>query len=163
MALTASQRLRYNLLLSWFGFWQVPLIGLSGARVVDYTPERCVVRLPLRRRNRNHLGSMYFGALAIGADTAGALVALFENRRRGNAASIVFKDFTAQFLKRPEGDTLFTCKDGAAVCAAFDETLRTGERVNVPVRVVATTPDKLGDEPVAVFALTLSLKRRAAK
>ena len=163
MPLPWSTRLKYNLLLTWFGFRQIPLIGSAGVRLVDMDGERCVLRIPLKRRNKNHLGSMYFGALAIGADTAGALIALLENRRRGNPLSFVFKDFQAEFLKRAEAETHFTSTDGAAVRAAFDEAVRTGERVNVTVQVTATTPSKFGGEPVAIFRLTLSLKRRAGK
>jgi hypothetical protein len=39
-------------------------------------------------------------------------------------------------------------------------TLESGEREEATVHVVATVPSKLGDEPVARFELTLSLKRR---
>ncbi len=163
MALTSLQRLKLNCLLLLFGLKDIPLIGTAGVRIVELDDTRCVIRVPMKRRNKNHLGSMYFGALAIGADCAGALMAFFENRRRGNPVNFVFKDFHADFLKRPEADTLFSCSDVAAVRAAFDEALRTGERVNVPLQVVATTPAKLGDEPVAIFKLTLSLKKRAAR
>lgn len=160
MPLTAFQRFKLNLLVRWFGFKDVPLIGTAGVRVVDLDAERCVVKVPLKRRTKNHLNSLYFGAFAIGADTAGALLAIVESRRHGNAVSLVFKDFKGEFLKRAEADTLFTCTDGQAVRAAFTAALRTGERVNVPVRIVATTPEKFGDEPVAVFTLTLSLRKR---
>ena len=37
---------------------------------------------------------------------------------------------------------------------------RTGERVTLPVEIVATVPDRHGDEPVARFTLGLSVKRR---
>ena len=38
---------------------------------------------------------------------------------------------------------------------------RTGERVTIPVDVVATVPKRYGDEPVARFTLGLSLKKKA--
>lgn len=163
MPLTRFERFKLNLILWVFGTRDVPLIGTSGGRIVEFEGDRCVVRVPLNRRNKNHLGSMYFGALCIGADTAGGLVALQENRRHGNAVNFIFKDFRAEFLKRPEDDTHFTCTDGATVRAGFDEALRTGERVNVPLNITATTPAKFGDEPVAQFHLTLSLKKRSTR
>jgi hypothetical protein len=46
------------------------------------------------------------------------------------------------------------------VRAAVEETDRTGERVTLPVEVVATVPKKYGDEPVARFTMGLSLKRK---
>lgn len=163
MPLTRFERFKFNLFLRLFAIRDVPLIGIARVRVVDLDDTRCVVCVPLIRRNKNHLGSMYFGALCIGADTAGGLIAMRENRRCGNAVSIVFKDFRADFLKRPEADTHFTCADVVAVRAGFDETMRTGARVSIPMRVTATTPSKLGTEPVAEFHLTLSIKKRSAK
>ena len=35
-----------------------------------------------------------------------------------------------------------------------------GERVTLPVDVVATVPEKYGDEPAATFTMGLSLKKR---
>jgi hypothetical protein len=35
-----------------------------------------------------------------------------------------------------------------------------GERENMPVHITATVPSKLGEEPIAKFVLTLSLKRK---
>jgi hypothetical protein len=52
----------------------------------------------------------------------------------------LFKDFDAKFLKRAEGDTHFTCNDGDKVRAAVDEAIATGERVNIPLKIVATVP-----------------------
>lgn len=147
-----------NLYLRAFALTKVPLIAWTGARVVEVGDDRCVVRIRLRRRTRNHLRSLYFGVLMVGADVAGGLLAFRRITAAGRRVSFAFKDVEASFLKRAEGDTFFTCSDGAAVAAAVDETFATGERVNQPVRVVATVPDKLGDEPVATFVLTLSVK-----
>ena len=55
---------------------------------------------------------------------------------------------------------LFTCEDGEAIGALVSRAIGSGEREELPVRIVATVPDKLGEEPVADFTLTLSLKRR---
>jgi acyl-coenzyme A thioesterase PaaI-like protein len=151
---------RQNLYLKLFGLFKVPLISWVGARVVEMDERRCVIRIPLERRTKNHLGSLYFGVLAVGADVAGGLMAADRIRRSGQPINLVFKDFKAEFHKRPEGATYFTCEDGEAIGAMIDETLRTGERVHRTVRVVATVPDKLGAEPVATFDLTLSLKHK---
>ena len=102
---------------------------------------------------------MYFGALCIGADAAGGMIAAkLLAQLKGAKGSLIFKDFKANFLKRPEGDTIFTCKDGARIKAAVDQAHQSGERVDLPVHVIATVPSKFGDEPVATFVLTLSLK-----
>lgn len=129
--------------------------------VLELDDRRCVIRIPLTWRTRNHLRSMYVAVLAVGAECAGGLLAMRRIEQRPEKISLVFKDIRAEFLKRAEGHVHFTCDDGAAIAALVDEVARTGERGNLPVRIVATVPAQ-GDDPVARFELTLSLKRLTA-
>src|SRR4051812_37497364 len=103
--------LRETLVLRSFGFFKIPLLFFVSPSVVELTDEKCVVKIPLNRRTRNHLGSMYFGTLAIGADCAGGLIAMRLIQAEKAKVSLVFKDFKAEFLKRPEGDVHFTSED----------------------------------------------------
>ena len=138
---------------------KIPLLAWVRPRILHLDDTQTVVKIPLNRRTKNHLNSMYFGTLACGADIAGALIAIRHIEKSKAKVSLVFKDFKAEFLKRPEADTVFTCGDGKIVEALVDEAIRTGERVNAVVHVVATCPSKFGSEPVAKFELTLSLKK----
>src|SRR5215471_21796021 len=108
--------------------------------VVEATPRRTVVRIPLARRSRNHLGSMYFGALCAGADLAGALTAMRRIEASGRRVSLIFKDVHARFFQRAEGDVLFSCDDGDAIADLVARAIETGEREERPVRIVATVP-----------------------
>jgi hypothetical protein len=74
--------------------------------------------------------------------------------------SLLFADMQAQFLKRADGDVRFACADGRRIAEAVARADETGERVTVPVEVVATVPSRHGDEPVARFTMGLTLKRR---
>lgn len=139
---------------------KIPLLFFLRPSVVEAGEGRTVIRIPLSRRSRNHLGSMYFGALCAGADLAGALTAMRRIDASGRRISLIFKDVKAQFFKRAEGDVLFSCEDGDAVAGLVRRAVESGEREELPVRIVATVPDKLGPEPVAEFVLTLSLKLR---
>jgi acyl-coenzyme A thioesterase PaaI-like protein len=148
-----------TLFLRAFSFAKIPLLFAAGPKVITLDETTCVVALPFRRGNRNHLGSMYFGALCIGADAAGGLIAAKRLREvKSGKGSLIFKDFTARFLKRPEGETYFTCRSGDQIRDAVARAEATGERVELPVPVTATVPSISGDEPVAEFVLTLSLK-----
>ena len=139
---------------------KIPLLFFLRPSVVEVSARRTVIRIPLSRRSRNHLGSMYFGALCAGADLAGALTAMRRIDASGRRISLVFKDVKAQFFKRAEGDVLFSCEDGEAVAGLVQRAIESGGREEIPVSVVATVPEKLGPEPAAKFVLTLSLKRR---
>src|SRR5512133_3911615 len=151
---------RETLFLRAWTFAKIPMIWLTAASVIEASDRRCVIRIPYRWRNRNHLGSIYFGVLCIGADIAGGLLAMRRIRAGGGGVSLIFKDVRAEFLKRAEGDVLFTCEDGEAISGLVARARESGERENMTVVVVATVPSKLGDEPVARFELTLSLRRR---
>jgi acyl-coenzyme A thioesterase PaaI-like protein len=150
-------------LLRSFGFLKIPMLFFVSPSVQELSEQRCVVRVPLNRRTRNHHKSMYFAALAAGADCAGGLIAMRMIQDTGNRVSLIFKDFHAEFLKRAEGDVLFSCEQGDEIRACVQKALDSTERQHVSVLVMATVPSKSGDEPVAKFTLTVSLKRRAGK
>ena len=158
-----SKEIQATWFIRSFGLIKVPLIFYCRPSVIKLTEETTVIKIPYKRRNKNHLKSIYFGTLAVGADVAGGVLAMSLIRKSGRNISLVFKDFKADFLKRPEGDTYFTCDDGQAVKKLIDETIRTGERVNMPLKITATVPKISGDEPVAEFILTLSLKDKTTK
>src|ERR1700732_3271246 len=103
---------RETLALRFWAWRHIPLIAWIRPSVIAMDGERCVLEVPLTRRTRNHLGSMYFGALCIGADATAALLGFQLLRGRGSRISIVFKDVQAEFLRRPEGDVHFACEQG---------------------------------------------------
>jgi acyl-coenzyme A thioesterase PaaI-like protein len=140
---------------------RVPMLLFVGPKVLELDDEGCAVGIPLGWRSRNHVGSMYFGALCAGADVAGALNALRSARERHRGVVPLFKDLKVEFLKRADGDVVFRCRDGRRVAEAVQKAAETGERVTLPVEVVATVPRKYGDEPVARFTLGLSVKKKA--
>src|SRR5205085_11904988 len=137
------------------------LLWLVGPKVLEVNERRCEVVIPLNWKTKNHLRSMYFGALCIGADVAGGLIAFHLMQQQKAHVSFVFKDIQASFLERPEGDVHLSCEDGAVITQLMQRTLASGEREEATVHVTARVPKKLGQEPVATFALTLSLKKSA--
>ena len=154
-----TEKTRETFSLRWIGLTKIPLLFYVGVSVVEISPERMVVRIPLRRRTKNHLGSMYFGALCIGADCAPGAFAMYLIRKQPARISMVFKDFQAEFLKRAEGDVDFCCAQGKEIAELVAQAAASDERVERQVEVIATVPS-LSDEPVARFKLTLSLKKR---
>lgn len=152
--------LKDTMYLRLFGFLKIPMLFWLRPSVMEINQTTCKVKIPLGRRQKNHLNSMYFGVLAAGADCAGGLVAMQAIRDSGKNVSLSFKDFHADFLKRAEGDTVFTNHQGKEVRDFVAQVIASGERENFPVKITATCPGKLGDEPVAEFILTLSLKRK---
>jgi acyl-coenzyme A thioesterase PaaI-like protein len=149
-----------NLRLSYFGLKYIPLLFFVTPRIVAWDDKSFTVMIPLSKRSRNHLKSMYFGALAIGADLAGGFVAMEEIRKTKTKVALIFKNFEAQFLKRAEGDVHFVCEQNQEIKSLVAQAVSSGERVEMPVLVKALVPSKMGQEPVATFKLTLSLKKK---
>jgi hypothetical protein len=159
MAALSKVYWRETLKLRAFGLAKIPMLLFCMPTVMDVSDAGCAVKIPLNWRTRNHLGSMYFGALCVGADCAGGMIAMFEVMRRKAPVSLVFKDYKAEFLKRPVGDVVFRCTQGEEIRGWVDQAINGDERVNGTVNLVATVPT-VSDEPVAKFALTISLKRQ---
>lgn len=153
--------IKETLFIRFWGMAKVPLIALVGTSVVAIDEEKVVIRIPLNRLTRNHLKSMYFGTLAIGADCAGGYLAARKIFKEKLPLGFVFKDFKAEFLKRPEGAVYFTCEDGKKIDATIAKALASGERENATVLIKATVPSsETPDEAVALFHLTLSIKKK---
>jgi len=141
-----------------FGLFKVPLIGYCRPRVTHFNEDSVTVTIRLRRRTRNHLGSMYFGALAVGADLAGGALAVYHAEKMKLKISLAFKAVSGEFHKRPEHDVEFTCNDGQAIAAMIAEAQTQKERINMPVKVLAFCPTQFGHEAVASYELLLSIK-----
>jgi acyl-coenzyme A thioesterase PaaI-like protein len=151
---------RATIATRWLGFTKIPLLYFARPSVMELTDEKIVVKIPLRRRTKNHLGSMYFGALAVGADVSAGLIAWRRIDESGVPISLVFKDISGEFLRRPEADVHFTCTEGGEIDKLVQNAATSGEREEMPIHVMATVPSLTGDEPVARFTLTLSIKKK---
>jgi len=139
---------------------KIPVLWFLGPRIVRVDQEVAEIRIPLTWRTRNHLRVMYVGALCAGADLAAGMGAARHIFGVGERIDLLFKDLHAEFLKRADGDVHFRSSQGARVAEAVALTRRTGERVTIPVEVVATVPARYGEEPVARFTMGLTMKRR---
>ena len=152
-----SRSVKTNRLIRQFGILKVPLIWYCRPKVIEHTDEKIEIKIALKRRTRNHLGSMYFGVLAVGADITGGFLAMDPIKESGRNITLIFKDFKADFLKRPEGDVHFICNDGIAVRELVKKATESGERHNYELNIEASVPS-LSTDIVAKFELTLSLK-----
>ena len=152
-----SKATKTSRLIQLFGITKVPMIWYCRPKVIEHTYEKIEIKIPLKRKTKNHLGSMYFGVLAVGADITGGFLAMDPIQESGRKINLIFKDFKADFLKRPEGDVHFTCNDGLAVKELVDRVSKSSDRHNFKLSIEATVPS-ISSEVVAKFELTLSLK-----
>lgn len=150
-------KLRLHLwMLSYF---KIPMIALCRPRLQEINPERIVIRIPLYFFTKNHYGSMYFGAQAVGADLAAGYLGYAICEEQNLHSGLVFKDLRAEFLKRPESDVYFVCTQGSQIQSQVQESLTTDSRVTRAIDVEAFTHFNTSrQELVSRFTLGLSLK-----
>jgi acyl-coenzyme A thioesterase PaaI-like protein len=149
---------RFKFFLWGFGRFKVPMIGILKPRIISLDDKTIVIKLPLTRKSKNHLNSMYFGALAVGADVAGGLHGFYHAKKSHVSISLAFKSFQAQFLRRPESDVFFVSHMGNEVKEMVLQSQQSGERVNQLIQITAYVNYPAQAEEVAKFTLELSLK-----
>ncbi|WP_375765814.1 DUF4442 domain-containing protein [Archangium gephyra] len=114
----------------------IPTAAGMGIRVEEVSETRARSRLPLTRRTRNHVGSIYFGAMMTVMEvTMGMLV--FRHFPMGAYLALVNRVET-DFRAKARGTVYAVCEPPAEVLAALRESLRQpGDKAQgwVPVRL----------------------------
>ena len=144
---------------NFFGLTKIPLLWFCRPKIIRIDSKIVEIKIPLRRRTKNHLGSMYFGALSVGADITGGFLAMVCIQKSKSKVALIFKDFKADFLRRAEGDVHFKCNEGLEISNLVEKTIESGNRENMVVHIDARVPS-ISEEVVAKFELTLSLKEK---
>lgn len=142
-------------MLRLMGIFKIPMIGYVKPRLIQMTDHDVVVRIKLRRRTKNHLKSMYFGALAVGADVTAGLHAFYFCDELNVRPSFAFKGMKAEFIKRAETDVEFSCTEGQIIREQVLKAIQTNERQNHWVKVTAKN---LNGDIVALFEMEISVK-----
>ena len=156
------QNLKMTALINAYSALKIPLLAFITPQVLEMAENRSVVKVRLDIRSRNHLGVMYFGALAMGAELSIALKALQTINSSGKKIDFIFKDFQADFLKRADGHVHFVCDQGAGVGELINLAAADNERHTETFSGYAFVPTKSA-EPVMNYKLTLSVKQRARR
>ncbi|GAB4094375.1 hotdog family protein [Flaviaesturariibacter terrae] len=138
---------------------KLPAAWFAGLRLRNCTATECVVDVPYRWFTKNPFRSTYFACLAMGAElSTGALCMQYIYGRRPPVSMLVTA-MEARFFKKATGSTRFTCSDGAAIAAAIDAAIATGEGQTVNARSIGRNG---AGEVVAEFTFTWSFKSKKA-
>lgn len=154
-----SENTKLNLLIKSFSALKLPLLLFANPSVLELTDEKCVVKIGLGYRTQNHLGVMYFGALAIGAELSIAAKAVQEISRSKRKIDFLFKDFEMKFLKRADGDVHFITDQAGMVKQLIADACNSSDRLEKTMVGYAIVPSQ-GTDKVAEYKLTLSVKKR---
>lgn len=135
--------------------FKIPMIGFVRPNLLALNDTDVAVKIRLRRRTKNHLNSMYFGALAIGADVAAGIHTFYFSEKLGKKVSFAFKGMNAEFIKRAESDIVFKCNQGDLIYKAILKSDKENVRINETVLVYAIDSNH---EIVAKFDMIVSVK-----
>lgn len=142
-------------LLFLLGFMKIPMIRYTKPKLLAIDDNTVRVKIKLRRRTKNHLSSMYFGALSVGADIAGGIQVFYFSKKMDRKVSFAFKGMNAQFLKRAESDIVFESNEGQKILKAMEKSLKEGSRINDSIMVEAKNDS---GEIVATFEMIVSVR-----
>lgn len=146
---------RMNWLLFLLSRFKIPMIGFVRPKLLLLNDTEVEVKIRLRRRTRNHLKSMYFGALAVGSDIAAGIHTFYFAEKMGKKVSFAFKGMNAEFIKRAESDIVFKCNQGDLIRKAMEQSDK--EQIRINETVVVKAIDNQG-EIVAKFDMIVSVR-----
>jgi acyl-coenzyme A thioesterase PaaI-like protein len=147
------KKIKWQLFL--LGKVKIPMLGYTGLKLIEINDTTVKAQIKLKRKTKNHLNSMYFGALAVGADVAAGIHAFYFANVHEKKVSFAFKGMSCEFIKRAESDCMFISEDGKKVEDAILESIETGDRVNTTTVVKAYDKE---NELVATFEMIVSVK-----
>ena len=88
-----------TILLRLLSLVKIPLLFYCRPRVVHLDDSSVHILIKLNRRTKNHLNSMYLGALVIGADIASGYLAIEKTGSLDSKVSLVFKNMNSDFAR----------------------------------------------------------------
>lgn len=149
-----------KLLFDLFLFMKLPLAWMAGCRLKRIDAKGCQVAMPYGWRNQNPFRSIYFAAQSMSAEMSTGVLALLAIEHSGESVAMLVSNMEAEFTKKADKKTVFTCEDGQKMFDAVDQTCKTGE----PVLVHMTTVGRMEDgTEVSRFTFTWSLKKRSSR
>lgn len=153
-------RMRSRLKMAAFMFAKLPLGLAAGLRIDEIDGHHCSVSLPFGWRTQNPFRSIYFAAQAMAAEMSTGALGLLAIQSSGESVASLITGMEAEYTKKANRRTTFTCNDGDRLFAAVAETIETGEPVELTAETVGTMPD---GTVVAKFRFKWSFKARSAR
>ena len=138
----------------------LPSAFFSGLRIPESDEQHCVVTVRYRWFTKNPFRSTYFACLGMAAEMSTGVLAMAQLYKRKPRVSMLVVQAESAYFKKAVGTTRFLCTDGAAIKAAVDQAIATGEATTIKAHSIGTNA---AGETVAEFFITWSFKVVGAK
>lgn len=110
-----------------FTFFKLPSAWWSGVRLRYLDKEKAVSSVTYKWFNQNPFNSMFWAVQGMAAELSTGAMVSDQIRDSGRKISMLVANNNANFSKKATGKITFTCKDGALIRKALDQTIATGE------------------------------------
>jgi hypothetical protein len=141
-----------------FLFAKLPAAYLAGVRLREIDEAHCKVTVPYKWLSQNPFRSTYFACLSMAAELSTGALAMAHMQGSVPAISMLVVKVESAYFKKATERTTFLCRDGELFRQAAEETVRTGQPVEV--RAHSRGTNKQGDL-IAEFFVTWSFKARS--
>lgn len=157
---------KLNKFLKMATLFKIPLLAFCRPKVTVLNDNQARILIPLGWNTKNHLGSMYFGALAMGAELSVAVQVLERINTEKLKINFIFKDFNCQFLRRADTDVIFEFNDIPKINQLLDKAINTKERCEenfqgkaISLKSIENNELNLDKESIFMtYNITISLK-----
>ncbi|MFT3927038.1 MAG: DUF4442 domain-containing protein [Myxococcales bacterium] len=139
-----------------FGALKVPLIFFVRPEVLRLDHDEVLLRVRLRRGTANHYGTMFFGALAIGADVVPGVLAVATGRAQKCRVSILIKSANFTLRRGVSSHVLLKCTQGPLMAELVARSLESGRPTTGELEIDAIL--ETTSEAVASFRMGVSVK-----
>lgn len=136
---------------------RLPLAACAGLSLRRLDEEGCTVALPGGWRTQNPFRSTYFAAQAMAAEMSTGAPAMMLAEGASASVSMLVREVRGVFTRRIQGESEFTFEDLAAMRAAVERAVASGESEAFVARSIGRTRD---GSPASEFEVTWSFKRR---
>ena len=136
---------------------KLPMGFVSGLKIVQLEEAVAGVGVQFKWINQNPFRSIYFAVLSMAAELSTGILAFGQIYQSKPLVSMLVTKMQAEFYKKAVGKIIFTCNDGKAIAHAIQQTISTGEGINVTCTSIGV--DEQGDE-VAKFVFVWSYRRK---
>ena len=121
----------------------MPAAWFSGLRLDVLNGDKCVTSLPGGWRSQNPFKTMYWAVQGMGAELATGAAPFAISRSMDEKLRMFVISTEAKFVKRAKGRITFICADVSKAREAIEESLETGEAVDVDL--ISVGKDSSGD------------------
>jgi hypothetical protein len=153
-----SSLISHPIQFRFFLLQQLPAAFFSGLRIAHFDENSCTVKIKYSWFSKNPFKSIYFAVEAMAAEMCSGMLAFGQVYKRNPKISMLVVKMEVNFIKKATGTILFTCEDGAAIQAAINDSIATGEGKTI---VCVSKGKNSANETVAEFFITWSFKAKS--